>query len=382
MIKLALLVFACISNCLASVYCEKYPYVESIQFAKVKDNISKGLKELSSRKSIAQQADKTLSSLISARSPLITKWISSRGLDPLKNETEIVTKWRIYFLENFILGKYPSQDSSINSKIEEFFEEVNSSAFDKKTIKRLVGIFSEAKSDSISYIKSLNISEKMKLVLISRVKNVELYFFNGLEGTKFEQKPLEFLKWGLAFDPSENHINVGVNVLKYSTDGELYSVFTHEIAHAFDPCRWSAFVKKKYVFTNIINCLRSSESIGAKPRDDSKLISMVKSKRLSSELYKSLKDNPTCNNSLYPQAGMQRDQISEAFADWFSAEVITTQKKNYLKGSFRSELCVKSPLQAGSSYISNENRLNGIYLSNPILLKLYKQKSPKKYCSF
>ena len=366
----------------ASSYCEKYPYKEPLAYSKITKTINDGLDELSTRKSIALMADKTLSSLAAAKSPLITKWISSRGLDPKTKEVEIVTQWRKYFLENFILSKFPAEDSSINSKIEEFFEEVNSQAFNSNSKKRIKNIFKDAKADALKYLQGLGLSVKELSVVSSRVKNIKLYFFTTLEGSKYEARPLDFLKWGLSFDPVASEINIGVDILKYEGDGELYSVFLHEIAHSFDPCRWSAFIKGSNIFARAITCLRSENSAGAKLRDDSKISLMIKSGRMSKEFAESLRSNKTCNNSIYPQVGMQKDQIGEVFADWFSAEVLSQENNKYLKPSFRSELCLNNALSVGSSYISNKERLNRIYFANPGIVKFFKIKPEATYCSF
>ena len=95
----------------------------------------------------------------------------------------------------------------------------------------------------------------------------------------------------------------------------------------------------------------------------------------------SLKNNPTCNRSFYPQVGSQKDQINESFADWFSAEVIAQSPDDITK-DLRSDLCREKELTQGSSYVSNIKRLQAIYLSQVKIQKMLKlPETGFKYCT-
>ena len=264
---------------------------------------------------VAKQADEILSKLIAAKSPLVLKWISKRNFNPVKDEERIIVEWRTYFLENFILSKFPSSDIKINNLLDSSFRTISKKSFTKEIITKMNLIFKDAQKNSLKYIIDSSLSSKDKALVTDRIKSMKLYWFNGLIGTKYEKMPLEFLRWGLAYDPVPNEINIGILSLSYNSDEEIYATLLHEIAHAFDPCRWSAIIGGVNPFNKPISCLRSIESVGAKKRDDSKLSQLVSVKRITPQLAKVLKNNPTCNKSFYPLAGMQRDQILEVFSD-------------------------------------------------------------------
>lgn len=329
---------------------------------------------------IAKQADMTLSKLIAAKSPLVIKWISKRKFNPAKDEDKIVKEWRKYFLENFILSRFPTKDIKVDNLVNSSFVEIASKSFNKKIVNNFISIFEDAKNDSLKYISSSSISVENKSIISEKIKALDLYWFEGLLGTKYEKMPLEFLRWGLAYDPVPNEINVGILALSYNSNEEIYATLLHEIAHSFDPCRWSALVGSNNPFNKVVACLRSESSVGAKKRDDSKLSFAVQRKRLSPQMAEVLKSNPTCNKSFYPLPGMQRDQILEVFADWFSSEVLANGNSKYLNNKMRRDLCRKNSLSAGSSYILNNKRLKRIYFANPLISNQLKQESAAKYC--
>ncbi len=108
----------------------------------------------------------------------------------------------------------------------------------------------------------------------------------------------------------------------------------------------------------------------------------IDSGKMPVELVASLKKDITCNKSNYPPAGIQKDQILEVFADWFSAEVIAKTPK-YIDQSLRKDLCKPKELMKGSSYLSNKDRLEKIYLNQPIIQKkLNLEKPSAQYCSW
>ena len=106
----------------------------------------------------------------------------------------------------------------------------------------------------------------------------------------------------------------------------------------------------------------------------------IKSGKLAKDFAKVLKLNPTCNNSQYPPIGVQADQILESFADWFSAEVVSESK--YITPNMRNDLCEVQGLNSGSSYPTNQTRLERIYLKHPKIAKKFNFKGKGKYCAF
>lgn len=60
-----------------SLTCENYQI--PLEYTETKEMTEKKIKDFSNLKAIAQQADKTLSKLIMAKSPVITSWMNNRG---------------------------------------------------------------------------------------------------------------------------------------------------------------------------------------------------------------------------------------------------------------------------------------------------------------
>ncbi|MCJ8277938.1 MAG: hypothetical protein MJK18_13940, partial [Bdellovibrionales bacterium] len=69
----------------------------------------------------------------------------------------------------------------------------------------------------------------------------------------------------------------------------------------------------------------------------------------------------------------------EVFGDWFSTEVVA--QSTYLDQNMRTDLCERRELKKGSSYISNQDRLNRIYFAQPQIQKKLGVKSQASYCS-
>ena len=329
---------------------------------------------------ISSEADKILSKLISNKSPVILSWLTKRDLTTAKEEV-IAKQWRKYYLENFILNAFPSPNHSVNSSVEKLFADINQIAFTKEKKEHFSKIFNKAKKDALNRVRTWPIEDSLQKQIVDRISQIKLYWFHKLKGTRYQNKPLEFLKWGFAYDPLYNEINIGIAALKYPSDHNIYSVFIHEIAHSFDSCRWSAFFKGSNPFSNINDCLRGANSAGAKRRDDEKIDILFLSKKISQDMVDSLKLNPTCNPSFYPPLGTQKDQILEVFADWFSAEVLASHKEQQTP-SLRADLCEPYSLNSGSSYLPHQQRLERIYLTNPQLQKISSYKSTWTYCSF
>jgi len=336
------------------------------------------LGKFSNKKEIAAKADHTLSTLIAAKSKIIGNWMNKRVLGNA-TEADIVKQWRVYYAQNFVLGKYPNKDQKVNQLIKEFIENFYSQFLPKKEKGRIQAVFHKAKSLAIHKIKSFKIKADQKSQILSRVSAIKLYWMKKFESSKFKKQPLEVFSWGVAYDPAPNEINIGLEVLQYSSDETLFAVFAHEIGHSFDPCRWGAFFKGSFAFEKVITCLRGKNSVQAKKRDDSKMKKMVQAGKLSKELAMALKLNPTCNKIQYPPIGVQSDQAPESFADWFSAEV--TSEYKYLSGNTRTDLCASKKLRVGSSYPTNNFRLERIFLSHPKIRKTLKFKGEGQYCS-
>ena len=171
---------------------------------------------------------------------------------------------------------------------------------------------------------------------------------------------------------------MGLQSIDYPNDETYLAVFAHEIGHVFDSCRWGAYFTGVWPFEKIGECLRSTQSVKALKRDDSQLDIYTKQGKISTDLALSLKQNPTCNKLVYPQNGLQADQLPESFADWFATETMANIAKLNAK-KLRIDLCINKKLSEGSSYSSNHDRLFKIYQAHP---KFTLDKKSDSYCSY
>lgn len=327
---------------------------------------------------VAQKADATLSQLLAAKSTIITSWLHSRQL-LTQSESVIAQEWRIYYARNFILSQYPHKNSDLDHEIEVLVDAHLKKYLTEHFKKKMESLFKTAKLAALSYLESLN--NKDLEIGKSRIQQIQLYWPSSLKTARNNTIPLDLIDWGVAYDPVPNEINVGINALMYPNDETFISVFSHEIGHSIDSCRWAAFLKTPWPFEKVGDCLRSEKTVGAKKRDDQPLEQMIRLQKVDKDFAASLKQNPTCNKLAYPPAGIQADQLPESFADWFSAEVIATQNQLDIS-NIRADLCEARTLNPGSSYPSHIDRLRKIYFAHPLLAQKKKLKSSPPYCPF
>ncbi len=337
---------------------------EAESFAAVRTDIDQRLKKFSNVPEVATLADQMFEQLIKAKSPVLVSWMQTRGLND-KSEDEIIYAWREYFAKIFVIGQYPTKSPSLNARIEALVKNLREVHLGADVEKRVQTIFLKAQKLSLAKVQNFTLAEDARAQIEKKISSIKLYWAQDLRGSKFEKQPLEFVDWGVAYDPAANEINIGIQVLAYPSDENLLAVFAHEIGHAIDSCRWGAFFSGPWPFSLVGECLRSSESVGAKHRDDTKLDLFVARKKLTTEMADSLRANPTCNRTIYPPPDVQADQLPETFADWFSAEVMGEAGIDVRH--LRADLCQNRNLNAGSAYVSNQFRLNKIYLSQPKL---------------
>lgn len=358
----------------------------SFSYSDAKTEIENSLKIAAQAKPLADVADQTLSKLILAKSDAITRWVNLPEHQEM-SDAEIVRKWREYFLSSIVLTSPSHPDRGVQQQVRGLFKEISRRTFPYSVRSQIRKQFEYWKKFALQRVDQFNLDRGTKTSLKARLRETRLIFLEDLNyGSPREDKvPAEFLFDGLAYHPLSNSIQVGVQTLKYVDPESLGPALIHEMAHSFDACRWQAFLSKvENPFTPIFECLRSDESVGAKKRDDSDLEDFEKEGKLTSDEVKALKLNPTCNLKSYPAGDLQRDQLNEVFADWFSADVLALDPK--FKNRVRPDLLEKIDLPKGSSYIANEDRLNRIYLGQPELRKRFlpensDSKAPK-YCSF
>lgn len=312
---------------------------------------------------VASKGDALLSTLIEKKSPLVERWMTKNDLYGKPEET-IVREWRKYFAESQLAG-YPTKDEAMNGEVAGFTKKMGGAIFAKKERERFERIFGEAKAGALAWLGKFPGGDKAA----SRIKEIRLFWIEEIAKSPTPKSVLEFLDWSVAYDPVPNVINVGLDALKYPNDATLFAVFAHELAHAFDPCRWIAFFPgAENPFAKVQACLRNDASVGAKKRDDSQLDATVAREKLGADFAAMMRANPTCTKREYPPEGVQADQLPESFADWFSAEVTAMSKYAGARG-LRADLCAPRDLRAGSSYPANPARLERIYLAHPVLRK-------------
>lgn len=347
----------------SSSFCQNYQIPS--KYTEFKSMVDEKIRVFANKKNIATQADEVLSKLLAAKSPVLNSWLSQRNLKS-KAEDDIVREWRLYYARQFILTKYPHANASTDQDIEKLIDSVNQLFANKKFREKMEVLFAKAKDHSLQAVKAMPIKDEPKRKIVARLEGIRLYWMKEFKTSKFKSLPMDFLDWGLAYDPMSNEINIGINSLVYPNDETLLAVFAHEIGHSIDSCRWSAFFDGDWPFQKIGDCLRGSGSVAAKKRDDSQIEKLAHENK---ELATSLKANPTCNKLDYPPTGRQADQLPESFADWFATEVLAKMQGLQLS-TLRIDLCEKKELQSGSSYPSNEFRLNAIYFAHPVLKKV------------
>jgi hypothetical protein len=361
----------------AKSFCDGYQTPRA--YVAAKKSVDTEIAAFAQKKPIASQADALLSKLSDAKSPVLISWLKKRGLVE-KSEETIVKAWRDYYARNFILTKYPQGDASVDREIEKLVDGILKKHFDKPLQSRLSKLFAQAKKEALATVEAYKFSEKN--AILARLKATELYWPKSLKSARNNAIPLDLIDWGIAYDPVPNQINIGLGALSYPNDETYLAVFAHEMGHAFDSCRWGAFFEGKWPFEKVGECLRTTKSAGAKRRDDSRLELIAEQAKISAELVTALKQNPTCNKREYPPIGVQADQLPEAFADWFSAEVVARIAKVDLK-RMRLDLCEEKSLNEGSSYPRGADRLERIYFVQPKLRASRGEKPSDElaYCS-
>jgi hypothetical protein len=359
------------------------PFVLPNEYLNIQNELDSKIRDFANLPAFAKKADELLSKLITAKSPVIVSWMNKRDLQS-KSEEDVIREWRKYFAFNFVIAKYPYNETQMDLPIEFLFTSINKIFAKNQFQAKMEALFKKAQLNSIETLKKYKFTNAIETQILSRVQNTKLYWAGDLKSSKFKNQPLEFFDWGIAYDPTANEINMGINALKYPNDETYLAVFSHELAHSFDSCRWGAFFTGPWPFEKVGNCLRAEDGPGAKKRDDSYLDTLIKSGKMNSELAQGLKLNPTCNKTNYPPEGVQADQLPETFADWFSAEAMS-QLPLTSNTNLRADLCEEESLNKGSSYLSNRDRLIKIYFTHPVLknsILNQSSKSTTKYCSY
>lgn len=174
-------------------------------------------------------------------------------------------------------------------------------------------------------------------------------------------------------DRNDFHYCNGMGLLGQSESAQIWTI-AHELAHSIDPCNIAKkteqglqvmqYTKKsegalgEHPFAAALQCLRHTQSVGAKPIKDSTV--------------------PFCSNS---------DQITEAFADLLAGEVVANHLQAKQKQSSQSKEQIRIQMQSavesicedGDSHTTEnqpdehptaELRINRLFLANKALRDL------------
>lgn len=360
---------------LQNLYAQNFQcqYLSPTPFENYIVDYNKQLEKIAINKPMAPLADKTLSKLLTAKSPIIMNWLATRKLSQAPVE-KIAQQWRLYYTRHFILNNFPSKNLKINKVTEGL---VDGLLPEHISLKKYKNLFKEAKKLSLKTIEQWGVDKKTKQNIQQRVAKIQLFWPVPFNKAK-EKSALDVMEWSVHYDPISNQVKMGAQVLKYPNDATVVAVFAHEIGHSIDPCRWGAFMTTKNPFEKLYSCLRSPNAAGAKPRDNKQLEKLKKLGQISNDKYTMMKISPYCNKSFYPPKGFQKEQLNETFADWFSAETIAESK--YLQVGLRSDLCEDKSITAHSSYIAYIDRLKKVYFAQPKIANALKVKSTANYC--
>ncbi len=366
-----------VSVALAATPCDSQTAVAP-EYKDVQKQIDDKLATAGNLATIAEEADGVLSKLIAAKSPILMTWLKDRQLMSA-DEIEIAKAWRLYYLHKFVLDRYPTDNAAINRSVNALFSQAHDIALDQNLKTRLAGVLEAVKKDAKRLVLTWEVPKKDKQSIIHRIDTVQLAWFSSLETSPFKSNPMSFLSHGLDYNANKHQIFVGVKTRSLASDANFYTALAHELSHAFDPCHWGLFIKGPSPFSHLENCLRNPQGAAAKKRDDGSLIKALKGQMISKEMAQSLQQNPTCNTDQYPPQELQKDQLNEAFADWFAAEVFATS--SYNKHFPRPDLCRDQKPDLHGEQLANDLRLQRIYLAHPAIAKVWSPDSPTVYCS-
>jgi hypothetical protein len=210
--------------------------------------------------------------------------------------------------------------------IQELRAQISQREVDPQKVKLLKSrVFPELKEGLLKKIATFPLVPSLRQKVLARVRRIRL-------DTSYQCDagivPMLFVATS-AYNANTNSIHVCEGLLgKNFSEFKLAQAIAHEMTHSFDPCniadvlpaviRYSstsdlAVRDSEYLWPEVLQCLRSQSSIGARawPSDP-----VVSSSDDDSNHAKS--DEPPYYDYC------DKDQVIEVFADWMSAELFTT----------------------------------------------------------
>ena len=236
-------------------FCQKN--LTSKSYLKTQAVIDKKISQSANLVSIAEQADKVMGQLLEAKNLILIKWLRERGLMS-SSEEAIASKWRIYYLEEFILKKFPTPKPRVNLSVENLFAEIDKISFTPSVKKRLSKAFNQARLEAIKQIRAWPLDKTSQKNMILRLNEVKLKWFEKIKGSGFQNRPFEFLTRNLIYDPKLNRISPGVPILLDQRKESLFIIFLQGLGSIFSPDHWPEFSKTQYPFTPVQSCLKKN----------------------------------------------------------------------------------------------------------------------------
>lgn len=217
-----------------------------------------------------------------------------------------------------------------------------------------------AKKSVLKFLKNQPIDESSRAAIIKRINKIKFSICDGVTSEN------------ASYNKDENTVCVGLGLIRLST---VVSVIAHEIGHSFDPCSWQMKNKEQdYPFTQIAECLRTKESIGAVAR------------------------SPALKGLCKIDGLFIEDQIGESFADWVSSEVLLdsqsmfqtkpTDPKGYVVSNLAwmaHDSIVEQPkIGSFNEHPPLSERVNKIFFANPAIRNLFgcRANNAPRFCSF
>jgi hypothetical protein len=210
--------------------------------------------------------------------------------------------------------------------IQELRAQISQREVDPQKVKLLESrVFPELKEALLKKIATFPLTPSLRQKVLARVRKIRLDKSYQCDAGIV---PMLFAAT-LVYNANTNSIHVCEGLLgKNFSEFKLAQAIAHEMTHSFDPCniadvlpaviRYSstsdlAVRDSEYLWPEVLQCLRSQSSIGARawPSDP-----VVSSSDDDSNHAKS--DEPPYYDYC------DKDQVIEAFADWMSAELFTT----------------------------------------------------------
>ena len=269
-------------------------------------------------------------------------------------------------------------------------------------------IYPQIRDLIIGKLNQLPIDESQKKLMIDKIKSINFKgtncseFEGGHGGTAGSGSISTALLPNAFYNPMSNIFKYCSGfVLQSDSAFQMASVIAHELSHSIDPCSIAlgpadrafqyknttelAFMENEYPIKNLLQCLRSSQSVGASR------MAIASANPIGGGFNGGSYSNPRTEESgeeskvtraesqLAPELSFcMGDQIGESFADWMAAEVTPLyieknykltddQYKNGYANIFRTSCAVGevSMHRDFDPHPKLEDRVNKIILVNP-----------------